>query len=522
MNDDKQWRDRFLNLSEQADADKQRFEEAERELLRLITRLCVACLGLDEMLDPHLKRLRSAARDGSEGRLLQQAQAFGDALVQAQDDRAGGGLFEKLLDRSSLTGGNLKQALKLWRELAKAPAKAGNRQLDELGTLLFGENAANSGSGSAASGGGGLLGRLLNRNGGGARPNEVLRKLIEAMQWPVAMQHEVQELQLKLGANAADDAWVEVVKQIGQLAASAFDRVEQDAQAAGQFLAQLSERLQQIDAFVAGDGERRRAARESGMRLGQAVSDEVGNLSVQMQGDDDLDSLRSQVLGVLDRIQGHVAHHIAGESQRGLEAEQQAEALQQQLEQLEQETFDLRRQVAESHHKAMSDPLTGLANRRAFEERAAQELARWRRFGDPLALVVWDVDDFKQINDVFGHKAGDRALVLIARILHDSLRETDFIARYGGEEFVVLLTGAVEEDARKVAEVMRRNVESAGMHSHGKPVTITLSGGLALLEDDETIEQLFERADKAMYRAKKSGKNRVELADQSLSRAAQA
>jgi len=505
MSDESQWRDRYLKLAEQLDSNEERFQEAERELLRLITRLCVACQGLDDMLDPHLARLRKAARDGTGGKLLEQAQAFGDAIVQAQDDRVNAGLAESLLQRSSLPGGQLKRALKLWRELAAAPAKASDKQLDELAGLLFAQGA-DAQKENESSAGGGLFGRLLSR--GGTPPNQVLRKLIEAMQWPVAMQHEVDQLQSRLSGNAPDDAWVEVVKQISSMAVSAFDRVDQDAKAASVFLEQLSERLQAIDQYMAGDSERRQATRDSGARLGQAVSDEVGGLTADMHASHDLAQLRTQVLGVLDRIQGHVASHVSEEAERSALAEEQAAQLQKQLAQLEQETFDLRRQVADSHHKAMSDPLTGLPNRRAFEERAEQELARWRRFGDPLALVVWDVDDFKKINDVFGHKAGDRALALIGRILHDTLRETDFIARYGGEEFVVLLTGAEQDAALKVAEMMRRNVEGAGMHSHNKPVKITLSGGLAMLQAEESIEQLFERADQAMYQAKKQGKNR--------------
>lgn len=507
MSEESQWRDRYLALAEQADVLEQRQKDAERELLRLITRLCVAAQGLDSVLDPHLKRLRKAAHEGSGGKLLEQAKALGDALVQAQDERVKGGLIERVLEHSSIDSSQIKKILKQWRAMAEAPARATDRQLDELAALLFPAAAA----GGAASKPSGLLGKLLHRDSG-APPNEVLRELITTLQWPAAMRHEVVELQLRLGSSAAEDAWVEVVREISGLAVKAFDRVNQDAEAAGVFLAQLSERLQAIDRYVAGEGERRRATRESGARLGRAVSNEVGGLSADIRAQSDLDTLRDQVLGALDNIQQHVAVHLQDEAQRSVQAEQQSALLAKQLQQLEQETFDLRRQVAESHHKAMSDALTGLPNRRAYEERAEQELARWRRFQEPLALVVWDVDNFKQINDVFGHKAGDRALALISRILREGMRSTDFIARYGGEEFVMLLTGADQADALKVTDMLRERVEKAGMHSHNKPVIITLSGGLAMAEADENIEALFERADKAMYQAKQSGKNRVVLA----------
>jgi diguanylate cyclase len=182
------------------------------------------------------------------------------------------------------------------------------------------------------------------------------------------------------------------------------------------------------------------------------------------------------------------------------------------MRRLEQDSFDLRRQVAQTHQAAMRDPLTGLPNRRAYDQQLAQEHARWKRFGQPLALLVFDVDDFKQVNDTFGHKSGDRALVLIARALGENRRETDLVARLGGEEFVVLLPGAEEADALRIAEQMRAAVAGCGLHAHQQPVRITVSGGLAVFRGDEDPEAVFERADAALYQAKRNGKNRVEVA----------
>lgn len=509
MADESHWRDQYLALAEQADKQDKHHAEAERELLRLITRLCVAAQGLDSMLDPHLKRLRKAALGGAGGKLLEQATALGDALVQAQDERLSGGLIEQVLQHSPLDSSQVKKILKQWRALAEAPARASDRQWDELAALLFPQQASADESGERPSG---LLGRLLGRGEGSAPPNQSLGTLLHSLTWPAAVQHQVLDLQSRLGSSAPEDAWMDVVRDISALAVEAFDQVNRDAAAANEFLAQLSERLLAIDSFVAGEGDRRRAARESGARLGRAVSNEVGGLSANMSSSVGMTGLRTQVLGALDNIQRHVAKHLEEEAQRSLVAEQQAGVLQKQLEHLQKETFDLRRQVAESQHRAMSDALTGLPNRRAYEQRLEQELARWKRFAEPLALVVWDVDNFKKINDVFGHKAGDRALALIARILREGMRETDFIARYGGEEFVMLLSGAQQEDAVRVSDMLRERIENAGMHSHNQPVNITLSGGLAMLSEGDDAEKLFERADKAMYRAKQSGKNRVVVA----------
>ncbi len=511
MNDQEKWRDRYLELAEQLDSAEQRQASAERELLRLISRLCVATSGLDPLLDPHLSRLRKAVKNGTADAVIRQAQELGDALLKAQDDRVRGDLFERLLARSTLSSKQIKPILKQWHKLAEAPGKVDERRLDELAGLLFGSSPASASQDGSRESGNGLLGRLLHRSGH-SDPNALLREVIDTIEWPGDMRQRVTALREQLGEGASRDAWVEVVRQIGDMAATALDRAYRDAEASSVFLAQLSERLEALDHYMLGDSDRRRASRESGMRLGRAVSDEVGGLSASMDEGQGLAQLREQVIHTLDRIQQHVATHLQDEARRSAQAEQQAAVMKKQLDALEREAFDLRRQVEESRQQAMRDPLTGLPNRWAFEARIDEELARWRRFGTPLALVVFDVDDFKQINDVFGHKAGDRALALIGKLLGESLRETDFIARYGGEEFVGLLPGADGEAALKVVDMMRHQVEQAGMHSHNKPVKITLSGGVAVAAPQETAEQLFERADQAMYQAKRAGKNRCVLA----------
>lgn len=506
MASESEWRDRFIKLSEQQDEADKACAEAESQLMRLITRLCVVTRGLDATLDPHLERLRKAARAGAGKKLQEQAQELGDALLKAQDERGSSSLIERALQNRSFSSKQIKKIAKLWAELSAEPSKASDDKIDQLSKLLFPDAA----SGEAPKSGG-LFGRILNRENN-VEPNKVLRDLLQAIKWPDAMQPEVEDLRVCLGEKAEQDAWVDVVKQISDMAVQAFEKVHQDAALAEEFLSQLSERILMIDEHMLGDGERRLASRASGEQLGKAVNDEVGDLTVHVEDSEDLSLLRRQVSSSLDRIQSHVALHLGEEAQRSMEAEDQAEQLQKQLKKLEEETFDLRRQVAASNQKALSDPLTGLPNRRAYDERAEQEIARWKRFAEPLALLVWDIDDFKKVNDVFGHKAGDKALVLIAKVLHDCLRETDFIARYGGEEFVILLTGADEDAAFKVAEMMRKAVENVGMHSRKKPVKTTLSGGIAMMQDGDDIGSLFERADKIMYEAKKQGKNRCLVA----------
>jgi len=154
-------------------------------------------------------------------------------------------------------------------------------------------------------------------------------------------------------------------------------------------------------------------------------------------------------------------------------------------------------------HLSRSDALTGLGNRRAFDEAMVEELARARRGGVPLGLVVLDVDHFKRFNDRHGHQEGDEALVAVARVLQEVARAEDRACRVGGEEFAVLLPGADEAAALAVAERIRGGVAAAGA---AEPVTVSL--GVAATRGEHDAGALFALADEALYAAKQAGRNR--------------
>jgi diguanylate cyclase (GGDEF)-like protein len=158
---------------------------------------------------------------------------------------------------------------------------------------------------------------------------------------------------------------------------------------------------------------------------------------------------------------------------------------------------------------ARLDPLTGVLNRGGFEERFTQEIARARRNEEQVTLLVADIDRFKQINDRFGHVAGDAVLERVARILVDATRSHDVVARLGGEEFGVLLPKATREEGVEVAERIRHAV--AHMEPDGcGPIAVTVSLGVATFPDDGTCrDSLFRLADAAVYAAKDMGRDRV-------------
>lgn len=179
-----------------------------------------------------------------------------------------------------------------------------------------------------------------------------------------------------------------------------------------------------------------------------------------------------------------------------------------------QTTLDIRR-IAVMEHENITDPLMGIHNRRYLDRRLKEEVDRALRYGVPLSVLLLDIDRFKRINDAYGHPVGDRVLCGLGKLIRDTVRNTDVVARYGGEEILVIATCTPPPPVPVVAERVRRTVEAAVLvpatpATRGEEIRVTVSIGVASLGPDiRTVEALVQRADQAMYRAKREGRNRV-------------
>jgi diguanylate cyclase (GGDEF)-like protein/PAS domain S-box-containing protein len=163
---------------------------------------------------------------------------------------------------------------------------------------------------------------------------------------------------------------------------------------------------------------------------------------------------------------------------------------------------------------ACTDGLTGLYNHRHFFELADREFHAAVRHKRPLTFLMFDMDDFKQVNDSLGHTAGDKLLVIVAQTAMAQVRASDLVARYGGDEFIILLPQASAEQALPVAERIRSSIAALRVETAGEPFAVTLSIGIAEMRHepvDENLERVIQRADDAMYKAKQSGRNRTVL-----------
>ncbi|KUJ71466.1 GGDEF domain-containing protein [Thiomicrospira sp. WB1] len=191
--------------------------------------------------------------------------------------------------------------------------------------------------------------------------------------------------------------------------------------------------------------------------------------------------------------------------------QQNSELLHERIQQSSQEMKALRKKLAEATTIAKTDELTNLPNRRGFRETVQQVMDKAVETERSFAMLILDIDHFKQINDEYGHLIGDAILRYLAKLLHNQTKGQDHVARIGGEEFVILLPDTQYSGALSVAETIRKQVaaRSLQMRKNHRPIQLTLSIGVAMFQLSEPFDALFDRADQSLYLAKNSGRNRV-------------
>lgn len=313
-----------------------------------------------------------------------------------------------------------------------------------------------------------------------------------------------------LGALVDDDQWiggqVQVMRQVvaqppgPAMLAEARDRFSQIVRRQAELKASLAEAKStlrdMIGVFVERMGE-----------MSQSTSDyhdRIGDHARRIDASQDLSSFRGALDGLMVDMR-----QMQADARRARDevasAREQAQAAEQRIRSLETELEGVSGKLRE-------DALTGSLNRRGLDETLAREVARAARYGNALSVGVIDIDNFKRLNDTYGHQTGDRALIHLVRVVQSLLRPTDTIGRFGGEEFVIVLPETPSDAGQLALERLQRELTREFFLANNERLLITFSGGVAQLREGETEQQLVARADEAMYRAKQAGKNRVLIA----------
>jgi diguanylate cyclase len=322
------------------------------------------------------------------------------------------------------------------------------------------------------------------------------------------LQDVVKELRARGDESLSTQDLVDLLHRVARLASEQRGIVQRERLELGDLLQQTTARLDEIESHLANELAERSSAHDDTTKLNLLVSGEVEQIHADAHRTEDIAVMRKALGARLNTISMHVREFNVREETRTSTYRERTQRMRTRIAALERESRNLHKTLKQEHRQAMLDALTGIPNRAAYDDRVGQEYKRWKRFGRPVSLLAWDVDSFKGINDAFGHKAGDKVLRIIGQQLVRNVRDTDFVARYGGDEFVMLLVGSSTAEAAEVAEKIRGEVAALGFHFHDKPVQVTLSCGITSFAGDEGPDAAFDCADRALYEAKKAGKNR--------------
>ncbi len=502
-NNPDKWKDKYFDLLDENELIEKKNQSKEDLLCKAIVRLSIATKGLNKQLDPHLLNIRKQLKQGLKSEQLKaELEKFSDALLTIEDTAS----EQSLEDASVLFDFLFHYFPDKKRDIQLIEAKYEKsgyinsqaliiaihelidsiQQIEPIAEIIPKTDTLSIDSIDSES------------------INLQLQHLLEGTEIPAKFESQAEKLKQKLHSNmpvsSILDETVSLLFQIKK-------HLQSEQHEMAEFLAQLTDQLTELGVKASGAKSVSESIAKKRNLLDVSVSSQMLDLQNSSKDATQLEPLKQLIHSRLDVITQQIQKQQVQEEIERNKSHEELDFLTNKINLMEQESRKLNNQLIIARQKATHDPLTGLPNRLAYDERFATELARWKRYSTPFSLLIWDIDLFKKINDTFGHKAGDKTLVLIARLLSQHCRETDFVSRFGGEEFTMLLSNTNTDQALQSANNIRKIIENTAFNSSGKKIAITVSCGITQLIENDTNESAFIRADKALYDAKNNGRN---------------
>ncbi|MEH6491710.1 GGDEF domain-containing protein [Halopseudomonas sp.] len=439
-------------------------------------------------------------------RLLRDLTQLQAAALSSSPEEASSGLWSRLFGKSS----DSPAASRAQEEEAAQPAiteplaEAPETEALEPDDAPISTAAAAQAAGGKVSGN--ISGEEQNYSKVAAHIESILLNLLSEIQLLDEQELACQRLREQIGRGLN---WYELTAALDALTTLVLNAQQNRQVEFERYLQQLNQRLSQFQGNLEEAQNSYADSLDEGRSLEGAIRGEVEVLHEDVREADDLNSLKANVEAKLNALLSKVDQARELREARESQVSERLKVMVERIQVMEVEAHTFRKHLEEQRQQAMVDSLTGLSNRAGLQKRMDEEYDRWQRYGGQLLLVVLDVDHFKSINDRFGHLAGDKVLRLIATQLSRRLRKTDYIGRFGGEEFVVLMPGTSLEQGAIALEELRAGIEASPFHFKNEPVPVTISIGYTQFCQGDTLDEIFDRADKAMYRAKELGRNRV-------------
>jgi len=535
-----EWKQKYY----QSITDLEKQQSYDELLQKSLGRLALAAQGLDPLLDRHLKSLRSTLRAKSdqseiEDILEKMEKAIAQMETNNKNNKAEsiGEILANLLKSLNIPKPLKSESKSLSKQLKSSENSEINDLIPELTELLDG--CINAAASKSSSKGFSLFGfgkssdddkadepnneDIDDTENTGSTPENsedkpevkenvvqthmVLMELLERLSLPNDLSKKATKIRHRIETGIDGEELPDIIHEIADIVSTLGTQAVTEKHEYEEFLKTLTTRLNELEKHISQTGEQDEKAFEERSVISKAVETEVSGLRSHVEEAEDLEHLKTSVSERLDVLNQHFEKYKTSDQNRFEQSQKQIKQLNKRLQEMEKESSELRDSAEKSRELALKDALTGIWNRQALNENLEKEYVRWQRYQKPLSIVIWDIDFFKRVNDNYGHAAGDKVLKTIATIFKQATRDADFIARFGGEEFVGIFPETRLEDALTLANKIRTKVETSKFHYENKPVPITASAGLATFRPNDTIDDVFKRADAALYRSKEAGRN---------------
>jgi diguanylate cyclase len=466
-------RQKYMDAIAQLEAGEARWSQLEVTLRRLIGRLCLAARGRAALLDVELRKVSDLVRGRGDMSAIEETLEPLSRAIAALDDVT--------LESSGAT------------TTSRALAFSGYVPPSNETSMLRPELR--------------VVPPSIDLEDDEAKVQAVIVAVLERLARLPELRPALGDLCERSKDSLSPDEFAEGLERVARLVGEQRASLIREKRDIEELLQQLDVRLAEIASYLASDSADQKSAQTSSQQFDLLVTGEVRSLTNDVQNAGDLGTLRNRVRDRLAIISNHLQDFRAREGARVSAQLDRTHRMRVRVTDLEREIHGLHKSLQEEQSLRMIDALTGIPNRAAYDDRIRHEFMRWQRENAAVSVLAWDIDRFKEINDAYGHSAGDKVLRVIAQHLAQHVRGTDFVARYGGEEFVMILIGTDASQASMTADKIRAGIENMGFHFHNKPVVVTASCGITTFRGDDTPESIFDRADRALYRAKDGGRN---------------
>jgi diguanylate cyclase len=473
-----EWQQKYLTLRSEVELMEKMSAAKVSQLRQGMSRLSIAAQGIHPQLDQHLSSLRNAIRQGQDHEhVITYVEEIAKVL--------------KHLDNLNLH---------------KAPAAN-----DQAPTVAHAKTSSAAGATPPSTAAGGSSSPSNPNAPAGVKmtPQAVincLKELLDHLAVPKELEVTATTIGQKLIKGFPINELISVLEGFKDLVIDAF-KIEQKK--LGSYLEALQTQLAGVQSFLTDSNSDSKETLSDNVNLNHSVRDQVCNIQQSIQAANSLETLSSNIESSLKNIISCVDEHQKRAEERAELAKAKIEHLETELTSTQTIADNLRESLTEQVYLAQRDALTGLLNRKAYDEQIKKHYARWQRNKDGLVMIVADIDKFKHINDTYGHLAGDKVLEKVAGVLGKSFRQYDTVARYGGEEFVIVMEQISVPDAKNAANKVRELIEKSNFHFRNSPVPVTVSFGIAEFKEGDVPADVFGRADAALYKAKDNGRNQV-------------